>query len=97
MVKDNQIVDFAKYLRKSYQINYRELLDTAKKLKTIDQQILREAGKYFNPDSESNDSSIDEMSSNHNIVDRVIHDIENMPGEPSYDKSKKRWWTPEED
>ena len=50
MARDNQIVDFAQYLRKSYQINYLELLDTAKKLKTLDQQVLKEASRYFNPD-----------------------------------------------
>ena len=62
MARDNQIVDFAQYLRKSYQMNYLELLDTAKKLKTLDQQVLKEASRYFNPDDEESYSSIDDSS-----------------------------------
>ena len=47
MAKENQIVDFAQFLRKNHPINYKDLLDTAKRLKTLDYKVLKQAGKYF--------------------------------------------------
>ena len=90
MVKGNQIVDFADFLRRNCKINYRELLDTARKLQSIDQKVLEEATRYFNPEIEDSCSSEDQN------IDQAIHEIQQIPGEP-YEKSKKHWWTIEED
>ena len=47
MAKDNQIVDFAHYLRSNFHVDFKDLLDTAKKLKTIDHALLKQANKYL--------------------------------------------------
>jgi len=71
-------------------------LETARSLKTLDEDVLKETIRYFtlnDPDGHDISGSSQE---NKNLVDNVIFNAELMAEGANSDKfnTKKRWWTP---
>ena len=62
MAKSNRIIEFAKQLRQSKQLNYKELLETAKKLKSLDKETLKYASIYFTENGPDKQSDYDDSS-----------------------------------
>ena len=59
MLLDNSLLEYYKKLKMDYKINYDELATTARGLKTLDKDMLKEAIRYFSrsEDEHSSDSS----------------------------------------
>ena len=57
-METNQLVEYANHLRTNYQFNYKEILETARSLKTLDNDVLKETIRYFTlDDPDINDDS----------------------------------------
>lgn len=99
LTRHHRIQDYFNALRAEHPIDYDQLTQTAKSLKTLNEDARRTAISYFK--KIDNESSEDESSSNNkNLVDQMlekISQIDYQQGSQERSALKKRWWTQEED
>lgn len=99
LTHQHRIQDYFNALRAEHPIDYDHLTQTAKSLKTLNEDARRTAISYFK--KIDNESSEDESSSNNkNLVDQMlekISQIDYQQGSQERSALKKRWWTQEED
>ncbi len=83
-------------MQENYKINYDELAETAKSLKTLDKSLLKSALKCFSQEYNEVLKDSDDSESNKNLVDQMMQNISQFAYDANANDKfnvKKRWWT----
>ncbi len=97
---NNELPNLVSRLRQEYPFNFKEILETARNLKNLNENVFKETLRFFGDDNLDDDEDSASSLEDKNLVDRVIYNACNHASvEGSFDKFniKKRWWTQEED
>lgn len=86
----------ATYLRKNYTLDYRNIYETSKKLRTLTDPIKKLVSQVYNDDADgnSNEDEDDDEELEGNLLEQVKQNMQKIEGNLAEKiNTKKRWWT----